>query len=93
MLKTHEYVTLCNFGVRISQAKKPGLRRVKREATLKQVEPSQLILISNFVSLQVGLKLLLDKYRLKYGDSFPPGSECALHSTRFKSRKFSLFQF
>ena len=81
---------MCNFGGRINKAKKPISKRVKLEAKL-ELNLSQLLLISAFFSLQVGLKFLLDKYRLKYGDFFPPGSE--LHSTRFKSRKFSLFQF
>jgi len=32
-----------------------------------------------FVSPKRGTQLLLNKYRLKYGDSFPPTSECALN--------------
>ena len=90
---------MCNFVGCISKAKKHGLKRIKilrqsiegHAETLK-LNLSQLLLISIFVSLQIGWKFLLDKYRLKYGDSFPPGTS-ELHSTRFKSRKFSFFQF
>ena len=90
---------MCNFGACINKAKKPGRKRVKIE-TMYRIEGqaetlnlnfSQLLLISTFVSLQDSLKFIRDSYRIKYGHSFPTETS-ELHSTRFKSWKFSLFQ-
>ena len=79
---------LCVILVAVSTTKKT--RSEKGENKLKQCTEGHaetlklnlaqlLYLISIFVSLQVVLQFLLDKYRLKYGDFFPPGSKCALY--------------
>ena len=77
----NEYITRCNFAGRINKAKKPGLKRVKIETMYRRsrgnVKVELLSTSTNFnffFSLQVGLKLLLAKYRFKSGDSFPPGT-------------------
>lgn len=103
-VENNECFTMCNFVGCIKKAKKHGLKRIKilgqsiecHAETLK-LTLSQLLLISTFVSLQDDkwriycMNFLLDTYRLKYGDSFPPGSE--LHSTRFSPENSAYSNF